>query len=168
MKSSVVRQEFYSSKQSGRQGVNVASAKPLKLCCIARTLPTAHPVCSSAPRNILVVRERTALGVFCIIYVSAVHAHERVHPAAARQPHVAYTDHVNTSRSAHIVVFYGELDFSPSVGATRALLRCGKNCLPRSSATCCRDPFICHFAVASLHHGNFRRYVPTRGLDDDP
>lgn len=46
--------------------------------------------------------------------------HTRVHPAAARQPHVAYTDHVNTSWSACIVVFYGELDFSPSVEATRA------------------------------------------------
>lgn len=65
--------------------------------------------------------------------------HTRVHPAAAaaaaRQPHVAYTDHVNTSWSTRIVVFYGELDFSPSVEGTRALLRCGKNCLPRSSAT---------------------------------
>lgn len=33
-------------------------------------------------RNILVVRERAALGVFCIIYVSAVHAHEGA-PAAS-------------------------------------------------------------------------------------
>jgi len=61
--------------------------------------------------------------------------HTRVYPAATRQPHVAYTDHVNTSWSARIVVFYGELDFSTSVEATRALLCRGKNYLPRSSAT---------------------------------
>lgn len=52
--------------------------------------------------------------------MSRRYMHTRVHPAAARQPHVAYTDHVNTSWSAHIVVFYGELDFSPSVEGTRA------------------------------------------------
>lgn len=52
--------------------------------------------------------------------MSRRYMHTRVHPAAARQPHVAYTDHVNTSWSARIVVFYGELDFSPSVEGTRA------------------------------------------------
>lgn len=64
--------------------------------------------------------------------------HTRVHgaAAAARQPHVAYTDHVNTSWSARIVVFYGELDFSPSVDATRALFCCDKKKL---SSTFLRD-----------------------------
>lgn len=135
MKSSVARPKFYSSKQSGRQEVNVAPAKPLKLCCIARTLPAAYPVCSSVPRNILVVRERTALGVFCIIYVSAVHEHESAprRRAARLQPHVAYTDHVNTSWSVHIVVFYGELDFSPSAKATRVLLCRGNTYPPRDT-----------------------------------
>jgi len=67
--------------------------------------------------------------------MSRWYMHTRVPPAATRQPHVAYTAHVNTSWSARIVVFYGELDFSTSVEATRALLCRGKNYLPRSSAT---------------------------------
>ncbi|CAD1476951.1 unnamed protein product, partial [Heterotrigona itama] len=45
-------------------------------------------------RNVLVLREPAALGVFCIIYVPMVHA-QGPHPQ--REPHVAYTDHVNAS-----------------------------------------------------------------------
>lgn len=54
-------------------------------------------------RNVLVLREPAALGAFCIIYVPMVHA-QGPHPQ--REPHVAYTDHVNASGG--IVVFYGE------------------------------------------------------------
>ena len=72
---------------------------------------------------------RRALGVFCIIYVPMVHA-QGPHPQ--REPHVAYTDHVNASGG--IVVFYGEprerLDFSSSSEQRRSCLQLKNDATP--------------------------------------
>jgi len=86
LKSSIARQKFYSrrtrdgdrkkKRERERERERVNDGKILKIVLhLAHSSSCALSSLRLRTRNILVVREPAALGVFCIIYLSVVHAH---------------------------------------------------------------------------------------------